>query len=532
MRESGAAVETDRILARHRVVMIRGCLEVANRYRYDPREHGVYERGEERRAVAVETLKDYVGGRWLESLSTNAQDVRNPATGEVLGSVPLGTAADVDRAARAAHAAFASWRSTPPVQRARHLFELKSLLEKNAEELARTVTRENGKTLDEARGSVRRGIECVEVAAGAPSMLMGQVLEDVAKGIDCESVRQPIGVFACIAPFNFPAMVPMWFYPFAVACGNTFVCKPSEQVPFTQKLVFELAHDAGFPPGVLNLVNGGKECVDALCAHPLVRGISFVGSSPVAEHVYRTAAAHGKRVQALGGAKNFLIVMPDANREPTLKAITDSAFGCAGERCLAGSVVLAVGESQGWLRDGLKQRAESLRIGDGSAASTTMGPLISEKHRARVIGYIEKGVAEGAELVADGRRTQVSDRGFFLGASLFDGVTPEMTIAREEIFGPVLCMMRVESLDEALAIAREQPLANASSIFTQSGKSARDFKYNVEASMAGINIGVAAPMSFFGFGGAKKSFFGDLKAHGREAFDFYTDKKVVISRWE
>jgi malonate-semialdehyde dehydrogenase (acetylating)/methylmalonate-semialdehyde dehydrogenase len=477
-------------------------------------------------------LQDYVGGKWIASLAKSAQDVRNPATGEAIGEVPLGTAADVDRAVNAAHAAFAAWRATPAVQRARFLFELKYLLEKNAEELARTVTRENGKTLDEARGSVRRGIECVEVAAGAPSMLMGQVLEDVAKGIDCESVRQPIGVFACIAPFNFPAMVPLWFYPFAVACGNTFVCKPSEQVPFSQKFIFELIHEAGFPAGVLNLVNGAKDCVNALCTHPLVKGISFVGSSPVAEHVYKTAAAHGKRVQALGGAKNFLIVMPDANRESTLKSITDSAFGCAGERCLAGSVVLAVGESHGWLRDELKKRAESLRIGDGAKDGVTMGPLISEKHRERVVGYIDKGVSEGAELVVDGRRAKTSEKGYFLGASLFDRVKPEMTIAREEIFGPVLCLMKVDSLDAALGIAREQPLANASSIFTTSGKSARDFKYRVEASMAGVNIGVAAPMSMFGFGGAKGSFFGDLKAHGREAFDFYTDKKVVISRWE
>jgi malonate-semialdehyde dehydrogenase (acetylating)/methylmalonate-semialdehyde dehydrogenase len=482
--------------------------------------------------MASARLEDYVGGKWVASLSKSAQDVRNPATGEVIGSVPLGTAADVDRAASAAHQVFSAWRETPAVQRARYLFELKYLLEKNAEELARTVTRENGKTLDEARGSVRRGIECVEVAAGAPSMLMGQVLEDVAKGIDCESVRQPIGVFACIAPFNFPAMVPLWFYPFAVACGNTFIVKPSEQVPFSQKFIFELIHDAGFPAGVLNLVNGGKDCVNALCTHPKIKGISFVGSSPVAEHVYKTAAAHGKRVQALGGAKNFMIVMPDAARESTLKAITDSAFGCAGERCLAGSVVLAVGESHEWLREGLKKRAESLKIGDGAKEGVTMGPLISEAHKSRVVGYIEKGVKEGAEIVTDGRARKTEGKGYFLGATLFDNVKPEMTIAREEIFGPVLCMMQVGSLDNALAITREQPLANASSIFTTSGKSARTFKYNVEASMAGVNIGVAAPMSFFGFGGAKGSFFGDLKAHGREAFDFYTDKKVVISRWE
>lgn len=482
--------------------------------------------------MATPRLKDYVGGEWSASLSQRTQEVRNPSSGEVIGKVPLGGSSDVDRAAKAAHAAFAGWRATPPVQRARFLFALKYLLEEHAEELARTVTRENGKTLDESRGSVRRGIECVEVAAGAPSMLMGQVLEDVAQGIDCESVRQPIGVFACIAPFNFPAMVPLWFYPFAVACGNTFICKPSEQVPFSQKLIFELIHEAGFPAGVLNLVNGGKECVDALCTNALVRGVSFVGSSPVAEHVYKTAAASGKRVQALGGAKNFLIVMPDANRAGTLKAITDSAFGCAGERCLAGSVVLAVGDSHGWLREGLKQRAASMKLGDGAQDGVTMGPLISEKHRAKVVAYIEKGVSEGAQLVNDGRAAKTQEKGYFLGATLFDNVKPEMTIAREEIFGPVLCLMQVGSLDEALGIAKNQPLANASSIFTTSGKSARDFKYNVEASMVGINIGVAAPMSMFGFGGAKGSFFGDLKAHGREAFDFYTDKKVVISRWE
>ncbi|MFO1010438.1 MAG: CoA-acylating methylmalonate-semialdehyde dehydrogenase [Planctomycetota bacterium] len=482
--------------------------------------------------MTAQRLKDYVGGQWVDSFAKTTQDVRNPATGEVLALTPLGGAADVDRAAKKAHEAWQSWRTTPAVNRARYLFELKSLLERNAEELARTVTRENGKTLDEARGSVRRGIECVEVAAGAPSLLMGSVLEDVAKGIDCESIRQPMGVFACIAPFNFPAMVPLWFYPFAVACGNTFLCKPSEQVPLSQKLVFDLIHDAKFPAGVLNLVNGGKEAVDALCTHPLIRGVSFVGSSPVAKHVYELSAAHGKRVQALGGAKNFLIVMPDADKELTLKAITDSAYGCAGERCLAGAVVLAVGDAHGWLRDGMKQRAQGLVIGDGAKTGVTLGPVISEAHRKKVTGYIEQGVKEGAEMVVDGRKANLPKDGYFLGATLFDQVKPEMTIAREEIFGPVLCLMRVGSLDEALAITREQPLANASSIFTTSGKSARTFKYTVEASMAGVNIGVAAPMSFFGFGGAKGSFFGDLKAHGREAFDFYTDKKVVISRWE
>ena len=404
-------------------------------------------------------------------------------------------------------------------------------MEKHAEELAVIVTREHGKTLAESRGSVRRGIECVEVAAGAPSLLMGQAIEDIATGIDCESIRQPLGVFACIAPFNFPAMVPLWFFPFAVACGNTFVCKPSEQVPFSQKLIFELAHEAGFPPGVLNLVNGAKEVVNALCEHPLVKGVSFVGSSPVAQHVYRTAAAHGKRVQALGGAKNFLVVMPDADMDRAFDSITESAYGCAGERCLAGSVVLAVGDSYAAVREGLASRARALRVGDGSRPDVDMGPVISEPHRRRVLGYIEKGIKEGAELVVDGRENPSDPAGYFLGPTLFDGVKPDMVIATDEIFGPVLAISRCDSLEEAMETIAAHPLANASSIFTTSGRHARDFKYGVDASMTAVNLGVAAPMSFFGFGGAKGSFFGDLKAHGREAFDFFTDRKIVISRW-
>jgi malonate-semialdehyde dehydrogenase (acetylating)/methylmalonate-semialdehyde dehydrogenase len=482
--------------------------------------------------TAVEKLQNFVGGRWVDAAAGTFGLVRNPATGNVIAEVPMGGAEDVDAAVQAAHGAFADWRRVPPVERARYLFELKYLLEQNAEELAKICTMENGKTLAESRGSVRRGIECVEVAAGAPSLLMGMAIEDVATGIDCESIRQPLGVFACIAPFNFPAMVPLWFYPFAVACGNTFVCKPSEQVPLSQRFIFRLVEKAGFPPGVLNLVNGGKEAVDAILEHPLVRGVSFVGSSPVAEHVYKTAAANGKRVQALGGAKNFLVVMPDADMDRALDAITESAYGCAGERCLAGSVVLAVGGCRDRVRAGLEERARRIRVGDGAKDGTTMGPVISGVHRQRVTGYIDKGVDEGAELVVDGREHPArSGGGFFLGPSLFDGVRPDMVIAREEIFGPVLCISEADSLDDALETIREHPLANASSIFTSNGKHARDFKYRVEASMTGVNLGVAAPMSFFGFGGAKGSFFGDLKAHGREAFDFFTDKKIVISRW-
>jgi len=481
--------------------------------------------------MAVERLQNYIAGQWVDSRAREVHLVRNPATGEVIGETPLASADEVDAAARAAHEAFATWRRVPVEERVQYLYELKFLLEKHAEELAATVTRENGKTLAESRGSVRRGIQMVEVATGAPSLLMGQALEDIAQGIDCESVRQPLGVFACIAPFNFPAMVPMWFYPFAVACGNTYVCKPSEQVPFSQKLVFELIDEAGFPRGVLNLVQGGRECADAILAHPLIRGVSFVGSSPVAEHVYKTAAAHGKRVQALGGAKNFIIVMPDADMERALDAVAESAYGCAGERCLAASVVVPVGDCHAAVRAGLIERAARVKVGDGAREGVTMGPLISKGHRERVAVYIDQGVAEGAELVVDGRGVEGEDGGYFLGPTLFDKVSPEMKVGREEIFGPVLCIMPAEDLDQALEYPRRHPLANASSIFTSSGKHARDFRYRVEASMAGVNIGVAAPMSFFGFGGAKGSFFGDLKAHGREAFDFFTDRKVTISRW-
>lgn len=480
--------------------------------------------------TAVERLRNYVGGEWVDASTSRVHEVRNPATGEVLAEVPLSGSEDVDRAVRAAHDAYPKWREVPPVERARALFRFKALLDEHCEDIARTVTRENGKTLHEARGSVRRGIECVEVATGAPSLLMGQAIEDVATGIDCESIRQPLGVFAGIAPFNFPAMVPLWFYPFAVACGNTYVVKPSEQVPLSQRMIFELAHRAGFPKGVLNLVNGAKEATDALLTHRLVRGVSFVGSSPVARHVYTTAAAHGKRVQALGGAKNFLVVMPDADLDKALPAMTESAFGCAGERCLAGSVVVAVGDAHDRVRQGLVKHIQEIKVGDGADSGTTMGPVISESHRERVLGYIAKGVEEGAELVVDGRNLPKSS-GYFLGPTFFDNVTPEMVIAKEEIFGPVLCLSRAETLDDALELIRSHPLANASSIFTTSGKHARDFKYRVEASMTAVNLGVAAPMSFFGFGGAKGSFFGDLKAHGREAFDFFTDKKIVISRW-
>jgi malonate-semialdehyde dehydrogenase (acetylating)/methylmalonate-semialdehyde dehydrogenase len=481
--------------------------------------------------MAVERLQNFVGGAWVDSSASETVEVHNPATGEVIGECPLSSAAEVDTAVKAATTAFADWRRVPVEERIQPIFRLKALLEQHAGELAAVVTREHGKTLSESAGSVRRGIQMVEAATGAPSMLMGQALEDIARGIDCESVRQPVGVFACIAPFNFPAMVPLWFAPFAVACGNTFVCKPSEQVPFSQKLMFELIEEAGFPPGVLNLVNGAHDVVNAFIDHPDIAGVSFVGSSPVAEYVYKTAAAKLKRVQSLGGAKNFMIVMPDADMESSLDAISESAFGCAGERCLAAAVVLTVGGCREEVRAGLVKRMKEIVIGDGSQPGVTMGPVISAAHKERVLAMIEKGIADGAELVLDGRDPGVPGDGYFIGPTLFDGVTEEMTIGHDEIFGPVLCLMEVDTLEDALAVTKRQPLANANSIFTTSGKAARTFRYEVPASMAGVNIGVAAPMSFFSFGGSKASFFGDLKAHGREAYDFYTDRKVLISRW-
>ena len=481
--------------------------------------------------MAIERLQNYIGGAWVDSAASSAYPVTNPATGEVIGECPMSTTSELDEAVSSAEAAFKTWRRVPAQDRIQYLFRLKTLMDEHAEELAAVVTRENGKTLAEALGSVQRGIQMIEVATGAPTLLMGQSLEDIARGIDCETVRQPMGVFACIAPFNFPAMVPLWFFPFAVACGNTFVCKPSEQVPFSQKFIWELIHKAGFPPGVLNLVNGGREVVENICEHPGIAGVSFVGSSLVAEKVYSSAAATRKRVQALGGAKNFIIVMPDADMVHTTSNVCESAFGCAGERCLAASVILAVGDAHDVIRKGLVKEMESIVIGDGSQPGVTMGPLINAAAKQRVLDFIQRGVSEGAELVVDGRETEVPENGFFLGPTLFDGVKPDMEIASQEIFGPVLCLQKVDSLDEALAITKAQPLANANSIFTSSGKSARQFRYEIDATMAGVNIGVAAPMSFFSFGGAKGSFFGDLKAHGREAFDFFTDRKVFISRW-
>ncbi|HEY3221526.1 MAG TPA: CoA-acylating methylmalonate-semialdehyde dehydrogenase [Gemmatimonadales bacterium] len=481
----------------------------------------------------METLRNYIGGQWIAPGNADYLDLTNPATGEPLGKVPLSGPRAVNEAVAAAQTAFLKWREVPPVVRARYLFKLKSLMEEQFDDIAATVTRENGKTLDEARGSVRRGIENVEHACGIPTLMMGKTLEDVAAGIDCEYVRQPLGVFAAVTPFNFPAMVPCWFWPYAIATGNTFILKPSEQVPFSPTRIVELAHEAGIPAGVLNLVHGGKEAVNALLAHPGIAGISFVGSSPVAKHVYQEAAKYGKRVQALGGAKNHVIVMPDADMDRAVANISESLFGCAGQRCLAGSVVVAAGKAYEPFRERLLSAAKDLRLGYGMEPGVNMGPVVSAKHKEKVLSYVEAGRTDGATLLLDGRATKVEKhpRGHFVGPTVFDGVQPDMTIGKEEIFGPVASVTHVRDLAEGIEMVQRSGFANATSIFTQSGRAAREFRYRVGVSMIGVNIGVAAPMAFFPFGGTKGSFFGDLKAHGQDSIEFYTDKKVVISRW-
>src|SRR4051794_15458076 len=481
----------------------------------------------------VQTLDNFIGGRWVKARTTEFFDVHNPATGEVIGRTPLSAGADVDAAVQAATGAFPAWRDTPVNSRAQVLYRLKNQLEQHFDELARTVTTEHGKTLDEARGSVWRGIECVEVACGAPSLMQGSGLEDISAGIDCHVFRQPIGVVAAIAPFNFPAMVPMWFLPFAIVTGNTFVLKPSEQVPLSQRKMVDLLNKCDLPPGVVNLVNGGSDVVNAICDHPGIRAVSFVGSTPVARHVYQRASHAGKRVQALGGAKNFVVVMPDADFDRSIAVITESFYGCAGERCLAGSVLVPVGDARREARDRMVAAAQALKVGDGSQPGVTMGPVISAKHKERVVSYIDKGVADGAKLLVDGRQVDVAERpnGYYVGPTVFDDVSARMTIGQDEIFGPVAAISPVKTLDEAIALMQAHPNANATSIFTSSGKAAREFAKHATASMVGVNIGVAAPMAYFPFGGAKDSFFGDLKAHGRDGIEFYTDKKVTISRW-
>ncbi|HTW63199.1 MAG TPA: CoA-acylating methylmalonate-semialdehyde dehydrogenase [Bryobacteraceae bacterium] len=480
---------------------------------------------------SVQTVSFYVNGQWEDAGNRRLMPVTNPATGAEIAQVAYATADDVDRTVRAAHAAFLKWRDVPVVERMQPLYRYKMLLEKHANQLAATLTTENGKTIDDARAEVRRAIQMVEVACGMPSLMMGDSLNDVSSGIDSHTIRQPLGVCAGITPFNFPAMVPMWMYPFAIAAGNAFILKPSEKVPMTPALAAKLLDEAGLPAGVFNLIHGDKVAVDALLHHPLVRAVSFVGSTPIAKYIYKTAAAEGKRVQALGGAKNHLVVMADAHMPKTVENIISSAFGAAGERCLAGSVLVPVGDAAEPLLKLLVEKVNAMPVGNGMQEGVGMGPLVTKEHRDRVAGYIQKGVEEGAKPVLDGRSFKDGGEGFFLGPTIFDGVKPDMTIARDEIFGPVLSVIRVKTLDEAIELVNKSEFGNATSIFTSNGKSAREYSSKVEAGMVGINVGVAAPMAFFPFAGWKNSFFGDLHAHGKDAVMFYTEQKVLMTRW-
>ena len=481
----------------------------------------------------MKIAKNYINGEWKTPTGAHSQDIINPATAEVLGKVTFSTDAEVDAAVKAARAAFPEWRATPPVTRARYMFKLKQALEDRFDDAAKLCSMEVGKTLEESRGEVRRGIEVVEVMAGISSLMKGQSTEDIAAGLDCVTFRQPVGVFAAIAPFNFPFMVPLWFLPPAIASGNTFIVKPSEQVPLSQQLLFEILDELNLPPGVVNLVNGGKDAVNGLLSHPDVNGVSFVGSTQTAKYIYAEAARHGKRVQSLGGAKNFMLIMPDADIPATVNALMGSCYGCAGQRCLAGSNIVTVGDAHDKLRDALLAKARAMKTGNGLTPGVNMGAIASKKAKERILEMIESGLKEGAKLILDGRGVQVEGcpDGQYIGPCIFDDVTPSMRIAKEEIFGPVVNLLRVKDFEEGMRLVEDCHYANAGSIFTASGKWAREFGYRLPASMCGVNIGVAAPMASFSFGGSRSSFFGDLKAHGQESIDFYTDRKVISSRW-
>ena len=482
-------------------------------------------------------IDNYIAGRWTAATAATGElAVINPATGEALARVPLSGVADLDAAVAAARAALPEWRAVSTIGRARKLFELRERLVARSEDLARAVTTEMGKTIADARAEVARMIEMVEAACAIPTTMQGRILEDVSRNIDAETIRQPVGVCAAIVPFNFPAMVPFWFLPFAIACGNTFVLKPSEQVPLTQQIAFEELDALGLPPGVVNLVNGGREIVEAILEHADIDAVSFVGSAPVARIVYERAAATGKRVQALGGAKNHMVVMPDAVIAPTVDGILSSAFGAAGQRCMAGSVVVTVGEAHDQLMPVLTEATRALRVGAGLEDSTDVGPVISCAARDRIAEWIERGVTDGARVVVDGRGVEgaasgLDPEGAYLGPTILDGVTPDMAIAQEEVFGPVLCVVAAATLDEAIEIVNSSRFGNGTSIFTESGASVRRYRHEVQAGMIGVNIGVAAPVAFFPFSGWKDSFLGDLHAHGADGVEFFTRKKTVTTRY-
>ena len=481
----------------------------------------------------VTSVPLWIGGRKQPAVSTRYGPVTNPATGAVVRKVPLCNAADIDGAVKAATAVAPDWRDTPPLRRARVMQKFLPLLQSHQKELARLVTEEHGKTLPDAMGSVQRGIEVVEFACGVPHLLKGEHSENVGSGVDCHTVRQPVGVCAGITPFNFPVMVPLWMFPVAIACGNTFVLKPSEKVPSASMRMAELFKEAGLPDGVLNVVHGDKEAVDAILNHPGIHAVSFVGSTPIAKYIYETCAKNGKRVQALGGAKNHAVVLPDADLEFTADALTGAAYGSAGERCMAISAVVAVGAAADPLVKLLKKKAEAIVVGPGEKEGVDMGPLVTAQHRDKVAGYIDQGIKEGAKLVVDGRGLKVrgAENGYFLGTTLFDDVTPGMKIYQDEIFGPVLIVLRAQTLEDAIALVNRNPYANGTAIFTESGGAARRFENEIQVGMVGVNVPIPVPVAFYSFGGWKSSLFGDLHLHGMEGVKFYTRTKAITTRW-
>lgn len=479
-------------------------------------------------------LDHYYAGNWKHPKGDDGLGVVNPATHENVAHVPLGSREDVDAAVSAAAAAFPLWRRTPPEDRIQYLFKFKRLLEDHIEELARICTIENGKTLGESRAELRRAIENVEVACGIPTMMQGYNLEDVASGIDEIMIRQPVGVTAAITPFNFPAMIPFWFLPYAIACGNTFILKPSEKVPLTAQRIFELIESLKLPPGVLNLVHGGKTVVDALMEHPDVRAISFVGSSPIAKYIYAQGALHGKRVQCQGGAKNHVLILPDADIEASTRIIADSAFGCAGQRCLAVSVAITVGGIHNSFTEAILEHAKSIHVGNGLDSDVQMGPVISPQSKSRIENLIAQGESEGAKVLLGNHSSTKKEhqKNNFVNPTLLDNVPASSSLSTTEIFGPVLSLIQAQTLEEGIEILSRSPFGNMASIFTKSGAAARKFRYDVPAGNVGVNIGVAAPMAYFPFSGWRDSFFGVLHGQGRDAIEFYTDKKVVIERWQ
>jgi len=483
--------------------------------------------------TTLERLPLWIGGRAAAATTQRFGEITNPATGEVIRHVPLSNAADIDAAVGAAAAAFPAWRAQPPLRRARIMMRFRELMEAHRKELAAIITQEHGKTLADAEGEVTRGIEVIEFATGIPHLLKGEFGENVGSEVDSFSLRQPVGVCAGITPFNFPAMVPLWMFPVAIACGNTFVLKPSERDPSLSIRMAELLKDAGLPDGVFNVVHGDKDAVDALLAHPAVRAISFVGSTPIAKYIYETGARNGKRVQALGGAKNHAVVLPDADLDFATEAIIGAGYGSAGERCMAISAIVAVGDAADPLVERLASRARRVSVGPGTAPNIEMGPVITRAAKARIVGCIDDGVAAGATLVVDGRNAEVDGHGdgFFVGPTLFDHVTPEMAIYRQEIFGPVLAVVRVESLTEAIALINANDYANGTAIFTRSGHAARRFAQDIEVGMVGVNVPIPVPMAFFSFGGWRGSLFGDLHVHGMDGVRFYTRLKTLTTRW-